>query len=254
MTKKHICGIGMLLLMSMVATKAQSPAGNTRFKDEREKFSYAFGMNLGKSWKAGQVDLDPETVFRGVKDALSGGATALTEKEMAATLAKFGRDLRVLQQQRRDQLAQKNLLEGEAFLATNKTCEGVVASPTGLQYKILARGAAGQSPDLTNWVKLKYRTFRINGAELQGPDVHADAGIFNLHGMIHGWSEALQLMKPGDKWRLFVPPDLAYGKGGSPEVDPNETLIYDLELLSILPAPPEPTAEDIKNERGPDGD
>jgi FKBP-type peptidyl-prolyl cis-trans isomerase FklB len=210
-------------------------------------------MNIGRGLKAGQVDLDTELVVQGLKDSLAEGKARLTEAEMSETLAKFGQELRVVQQHRRTQLAEENLRQGELFLAQNKTNPGVVSLPSGLQYKVIKPGT-GQSPDLTNWVSLKFRGTRINGAEFDKSDTHPRANIFCLGSVIQGWAEALQQMQPGARWQLFVPASLAYGRDGSPAVGPNETLIYDLELASILPGPPPPTPEDIKNERDPNGD
>ena len=161
--------------------------------------------------------------------------------------------MRALQQERRDKDAVENSRRGEAFLAQNKTNQGVATLPGGLQYKVIAQGS-GQSPDLTNWVNLKFRGTRIDGSEFDVSDPHPEARIFSMRGVIQGWQDALQMMKPGGKWRLFVPSSLAYGSDGSPTAGPNETLIYDLELVSVLPGQPPPTAEDLKNEREPDGD
>jgi FKBP-type peptidyl-prolyl cis-trans isomerase FklB len=233
--------------------KLQPSTIKTPFKNERDCTSYAFGMDTGRAWKAAQMDLDPAAVVCGLKDVVVGGASLLSEAEMAEALAQFGREQRILQQLHREQVAQDNLRLGEAFLAQNKTCPDIVNLPSGLQYKILARGQ-GPSPELTNWVKVKYVGLRIDGTVFERSDAHPEAGIFGLGSITQGWAEALQMMKPGDRWRLFVPPSLAYGREGSPGIGPNETLIYDLELVSILPGQPPPTAEDIANERGPDGD
>ena len=246
--------IFLALFLGVASTVlAQEITTNSPFKNERGQASYAFGMNIGRGLKAGQVDLDTELVVQGLKDSLADGKTRLTEAEMSATLARFGQELRVVQQHRREQLAEENLRQGEAFLAQNKTNAGVVSLPSGLQYKVINAGM-GPSPDLTNWVSLKFRGLRINGAEFQKSDEHPRANIFCLGSVIQGWAEALQQMKPGARWQLFVPSSLAYGKDGSPNVGPNETLIYDLELVSILPGPPQPTPEDLKNERDPGGD
>jgi len=253
MLKKYFSGVALALLVSTVVAQEQPPVGKNPFKDERDKASYAFGMNIGRGWKQGQVDLDPDAVARGLKDSLMDDATLLTEAQMNETLARFGRELRVLQQHRREQVAEENRRQGEAFLARNKTNQDVVSLPSGLQYKIIAPGK-GQNPDLTNWVSLKFRGTRMNGAEFEKSDEHPRANIFSMRSVIQGWAEALQQMKPGARWQLFVPPSLAYGKDGSPDAGPNETLIYDLELVSILPGPPPPTPEDIKSEREPDGD
>ena len=228
-------------------------AGNDPFKNLRDRASYAYGADLGRGWKEGLVDLDPKLAVRGLKDSLASGPKLLSESEMTEVLAKFGRDLRIVQQNHRDQLAEENLRQGESFLARNKTLPGVVSRPSGLQYKIIAQGT-GPNPELTNWVKLEYRGTRIDGTEFESSTAHPEASVFGLGSVTQGWAEALQIMQPGAEWRLFVPPSLAYGKDGSPGVGPNETLVYDLKLVSILPGQPPPTAEDIKNERGPDGD
>jgi FKBP-type peptidyl-prolyl cis-trans isomerase FklB len=173
---------------------------------------------------------------------------------MTATLAEFGRELRVSQQKQREEVAEENRRQGESFLARNRTNQGVICLPSGLQYQVVAPGK-GQAPDLTNWVHLKFRGTRINGAEFEKFDpAHPETGVFSVRSVIQGWQEALQQMQPGARWRLFVPPSLAYGKDGSPTAGPNETLIYDLEMVSILPEAPQPTAEDLRNEREPDGD
>ena len=252
MIKRNLTILSLMLFAGIVLAQTQNNGENAAFKNARDQASYAFGMNIGRGWKEGQLDLNSAAVIQGLQDALAG-QTLLTEAEMRATLAKFGRDLQVIQQQRREQLAETNRLAGEAFLSSNKTNQDVVCLPDGLQYKIIAPGK-GTSPDLTNWVTLKYRGTRLNGTEFERSPMSSPANNFSLHNVIQGWSEALQKMKPGAKWQLFVPPSLAYGKDGSPEAGPNETVIYELELVSILPGPPQPTAEDLKNERDPNGD
>jgi FKBP-type peptidyl-prolyl cis-trans isomerase len=228
-------------------------AGDESLKNLRNRASYAYGVNLGWGWKEGQVDLDPKLAMRGLKDTLGSGAKLLSEAEMAETMGKFGRELRLVQQHHRDKQAEENLREGESFLARNKTLPGVVSLPTGLQYKVIAQGT-GPNPAVTNWVKLEYRGAKIDGTEFESSAAHPEASIFGLGGVTQGWAEALQLMQTGAEWRLFIPSALAYGKDGSPGIGPNETLIYDLKLISILPGQPQPTAEDIKDERSPDGD
>jgi FKBP-type peptidyl-prolyl cis-trans isomerase len=229
-----------------------SAAADGPFRNERDQVSYAFGMSMASAWKAGLIDLDPAVVVQGLKASLAGEAL-LTETEMTETLTKFGQELRVVQQHHREQQAEENRRGGESFLALNKTKADVVSLPSGLQYKIITQGT-GPNPDLMNWVKLKYSARRIDGTIIESSDAHPEASIFGLRSIIQGWAEALQMMQPGSKWRLFVPPSLGYGKDGSPGVGPDETLIYDLELVSILPGQPQPTAEEIKDERGSDDD
>jgi len=233
--------------------ESRENTGNNPFKDERDRASYAYGMDVARGWKEGLVDLNPGLFVQGLEDSLARGTVLLTQAEMSETLTSFGRKLRVVQQQHRDKVAEENLRLGEAFLSRNKTLPGVVCPPSGLQYQVIAQGT-GPNPELTNWVKLEYRGTRIDGTEFESSTAHPEASIFGLGSVTQGWAEALQMMQPGAEWRLFVPPSLAYGKDGSPGVGPNETLIYDIKLVSILPGQPPPTAEDLKNERGPDGD
>jgi FKBP-type peptidyl-prolyl cis-trans isomerase FklB len=230
-----------------------APPQSGPFASERARVSYAFGMNLGQGWKAGFVDLDPATTVRGLQEALTGGPTQLTESAMNDALAKFGRDLRAVQTRHREAMAVENLHKGEAFLAQNRFHPGVVTLPSGLQYQVIAPGA-GERPTLANWVQVAFRGTRIDGTEVASSDAHPESGIVCLGSVTEGWQEALQMMKPGAQWRIFVPSSLGYGSDGSPGVAPNEVLVYDLHLLSILPGQPQPTAEDIKNEREPDGD
>ena len=145
MKKKLLLSLGLLLLVIMAGAQPQQTDRSEPFKNERDKASYAFGMNIGQGWKAGRVDMDPEVVARGLKDSLAGGETLLTESEMRETLAKFGRELRVLQHQHREQIAEDNRRLGEAFLARNKTNEDVVSLPSGLQVQDHHRGERAKS-------------------------------------------------------------------------------------------------------------
>lgn len=252
MSQQYLLSLGLLFLLCLVcAGTAQTPpaAVNGPFKNEREKASYAFGMNIGRGWKKGGIEMDPEALARGVKDALAGGPTLLTETEMNQMLARFTRDLRYFQRQHHDQLAEKNRREGEAFLERNRTFPGVVSLPSGLQYQVLAQGT-GQSPTATNWVSLKLRGTRIDGTECETSYGYPRANSFCAGALIPAWAEAVQLMRPGARWRLFVPPSLAYGKEGSHYAGPDETIIYDLDLVAILDGP----LKDIRTEIAPDND
>jgi len=219
------------------------------FKNEREKAGYAFGMNLGLGWKKEGVDMDADAIARGLKDVQAGGPTLLTATEITQTLNKLARDVRLIQRQRRDQTAETNRSQGTTFLEHNQTSAGVVTLPSGLQYKVIAKGA-GESPVLTNWVSLKVRGTRINGAEFETSYGYPEPNSYSLGSVIPAWAEALQQMKPGAEWQLFVPPNLAFGKDGSHTVGPNETLIYDLTLVSVFTGP----AKDIRTAQAPDQD
>jgi FKBP-type peptidyl-prolyl cis-trans isomerase FklB len=196
---------------------------------DRDKNSYAIGMNIGKSLHRDSVDVDPAIVARGLQDALAGGKTLLTDDEAKASMLALQADIRKHMQEK----IEANKKAGEDFLEANKSKEGVVTLPSGLQYKILTAGD-GPKPTATDTVVCKYRGTLIDGTEFDNSDKHGGPATFPVTGVIKGWTEALQLMPVGSKWQLFVPSDLAYGpRGQGGEIGPNSTLIFEVELLSI---------------------
>jgi FKBP-type peptidyl-prolyl cis-trans isomerase FklB len=189
-------------------------------------------MDIGNNLKRQSIEIDPDLLLRGVKDAMSGGETLLTGEEARETLIALQKDLMAKEQERRNQVAEKNKMEGEAFLTGNKGKEGVVTLPSGLQYKVVKPGD-GPSPKETDTVETNYRGTLIDGTEFDSSYKRGQAAVFPVKGVIRGWTEALQLMKVGGKWQLYVPPELAYGERGAGPIGPNATLIFDVELLSI---------------------
>lgn len=210
------------------APQAQAPAAQPGgiLKDEKDKISYALGLNLGAHLRRDRVAVDPNLILQGIKDALAGGNTLMTDEEAGAALAELQNDLRA-----REGAMSKQ--EGEAFLAANKSKEGVVTLSSGLQYKILTQGT-GPKPGLNDSVVCNYQGTLINGTEFDSSYKRGQPLTFPLSGVIKGWTEALQLMPVGSKWQLFIPSDLAYGeKGAGPSIPPGSTLIFQVELLSI---------------------
>jgi FKBP-type peptidyl-prolyl cis-trans isomerase FklB len=200
-------------------------------KTDKDKISYAIGVNIGKSMHKDTVDIDPAIFTRGMKDALAGGKLLLTDDEMRVALTKLQNDLRAKQ----EEAMQKAKKVGDEFLAQNKTKEGVVALPDGLQYKILKAGT-GPKPTATDSVVCNYRGTLLDGTEFDSSYKRGQPATLPISGVIKGWTEAMQLMPVGSKWQLFIPPDLAYGnRAPSPEIGPNATLIFEVELLSIQP-------------------
>ena len=203
----------------------------------KQKFSYALGMNigsgLGTNLKKQSIEVDWSLVAQGLKDAAAGTKTRLTEDEAKAVLAEVQTEVRKQQTEKAKEAADKNKTEGDAFLAANKTKEGVVTLPSGLQYKILKAGT-GPKPTATDTVVCNYRGTLINGTEFDSSDKHGQAATFGGGQVIKGWTEALQLMPVGSKWQLFIPSSLAYQeRGAGADIGPNATLIFDVELLSI---------------------
>ncbi|MGA8309587.1 MAG: FKBP-type peptidyl-prolyl cis-trans isomerase [Terriglobales bacterium] len=219
------------------ATTRRAPAAKSPLAapltTQKDKFSYALGMDLGTNLRKQSVPVDPTILARGMKDALAGGKTALTDDQAKAVLMEVQNDMRKKQQAQMQQAGEANRKEGEAFLEANKSKDGVVALPSGLQYKILTQGT-GPKPAASDSVVCNYRGTLINGTEFDSSYKRGEPATFPVSGVIKGWTEALQLMPVGSKWQLFIPSDLAYGeRAPGPEIAPNSTLIFEVELLSI---------------------
>ena len=215
------------------AAKSTAAAPGTELKTDKEKGSYAVGLNIGNSVKQQPVEIDLPSLLRGIKDAATGAKPALSDAEIEAAL----KVMQAQANQKRDAELQKageaNMKEGEAFLAANKTKDGVVALPSGLQYKILTAGT-GAKPTGSDTVVCNYRGTFINGTEFDSSYKRGKPAEFPVGGVIKGWTEALQLMPVGSKWQLFIPPDLAYGsRGAGGAIGPNQTLVFEVELMSI---------------------
>jgi FKBP-type peptidyl-prolyl cis-trans isomerase len=216
------------------AAKAQTPSA---FATEKEKVSYAIGMNVGTGLHKQEIDVDPNVLLQGLKDALSGGKTLMTEDEVRATFTQLQATLRAKQEERMKVVGESNKKEGDAFLAANKAKEGVVALPSGLQYKILQQGT-GPKPTAADTVICNYKGTLINGTEFDSSYKRGEPATFPVGRVIKGWTEALQLMPTGSKWQLFIPADLAYGdRGAGNDIGPNATLIFEVELVSIQAKP-----------------
>src|ERR1700679_2313687 len=215
------------------ATKAAPAPLTTR----KQKFSYALGMNIGNglggNLKKQGVEVDWSLVAKGLKDAVAGGKTQLTEEEAQAVLKEVQTEVQKQQQEKMKEASGKNKAEGDAFLAANKSKEGVVTLPDGLEYKILTAGT-GPKPAPTDSVVCNYRGTLINGTEFDSSYKRGQPATFGVSQVIKGWTEALQLMPVGSKWQLFIPSNLAYGpRGAGAEIGPDSTLIFEVELLSI---------------------
>lgn len=219
------------------ATGAKKPAtaAAAPLKTQKEKGSYAIGLRIGGGMQKDGVDLDPASLSRGIRDGLSGAKPLLTDQEAQAALTVMATEVRAKQQANLAAIGAANKKVGDAFLADNKTKDGVVTLPSGLQYKILTVGT-GPKPTVADKVTCNYRGTMIEGKEFDSSYKRGEPVTFSVSEVIKGWSEALQLMPVGSKWQLFVPPDLAYGgQGAGQQIGPNSTLIFEVELLSIAP-------------------
>jgi len=228
------------------AQKPSAPAPKPLSLDTpKEKASYAIGLNIGRSMKKDEVEVDPEAVAKGIKDALSGAKPLLSDEETQSVLTALQNDVRKHQQETYNQALTKNKQEGDAFLTTNKSKPGVVALPSGLQYKVLQNGD-GPKPTASDTVVCNYKGTLIDGTEFDSSYKRGQPATFPVGQVIKGWTEALQLMPVGSKWELYIPSSLAYGERGTQggPIGPNETLIFEVELLSIQPKP-QPKLEQV---------
>jgi FKBP-type peptidyl-prolyl cis-trans isomerase len=218
-------------------TAAKKPtAAALELKTQKDKASYAIGVNIGRSMKKDNVDIDPTILARGVKDAFSGSKLLLTDEDAQAALATLKSDVQKHQQEQYQVALEKNKRDGDSFLAVNKAKAGVVALPSGLQYRIIQPGS-GPKPTASDTVVCNYKGTLVDGTEFDSSYKRGQPATFPVGQVIKGWTEALQLMPVGSKWELVIPPALAYGERGTQggPIGPNETLVFEVELVSIQP-------------------
>jgi FKBP-type peptidyl-prolyl cis-trans isomerase FklB len=243
------------------AKPGQTPAAKTgaataktaaplTLKTQKEKASYAIGMNIGKNLKRDSVEIDPAVLSRALRDVLAGNKLLLTDEEAKAALTALQVEVRAKEEAKIKAAGVENKKSGEAFLAANKTKEGVVTLPSGLQYKIIKEGT-GPKPAAEDTVLCHYRGTLVDNTEFDSSYKRGEPLKIPVGGVIKGWTEAIQLMPVGSKWQLYIPSDLAYGDRGAPgsPIGPNSTLIFDVELISIEPkaAPKEQPKEAPKD-------
>ena len=219
----------VLLFINGIASAEEAAS----LKTQRDKISYIIGMDAGKNLKVQSIDVDPDIFMKGFKDALSGNKSLLSDDIIKESMAVFQDEIMKKHEDELKKAAAQNKKEGEAFLAENKKKEGVVTLASGLQYKVIKEGD-GKSPKETDTVTVNYQGTFIDGTEFDSSYKRNQPATFQVNGVIPGWTEALQLMKAGSKWQLYIPAGLAYGEQGAGRViGPNATLIFDVELLSI---------------------
>lgn len=232
--KFHLSVIVAILSFSIGACQ-EAKIEKKDLKTQKDSISYAIGLNIGQSIKKDNVEINDQALHQGIKDAIEKDSLYLiTTMDVQHLMSSLQQSLMQKQAEKMKKLGDQNKKEGDAFLAENAKKQGVKTLPSGLQYKVLASGS-GQSPKATDKVKVNYRGTLINGTEFDNSFKRGQPAEFAVNQVIKGWTEALQLMKVGDKWQLFVPADLAYGPQGmgGGQIPPNATLIFEVELLSI---------------------
>jgi FKBP-type peptidyl-prolyl cis-trans isomerase len=256
-------GIGAALLQLATAAEnapapTNAPAAPPKLSpaELKQNMSYAIGMNIGNSMKRGGVELDVEAMTGAIKDVLAGHTLKLTDQQAREAMQAYQTEARTKHEQVQREAAEKNKKEGAAFLAENKAKPGVKTQTVKLedgttadfQYKVVTEGN-GAKPSTNDTVTVNYRGTLINGTEFDSSAKRGQPAKFPVTRVIRGWTEALQMMKAGSKWQLFIPSTLAYRDGGGPGIEPGSTLIFDVELLGVdapqPPPPPQPLTSDI---------
>ena len=208
---------------------------NLNMEHRKVKLSYSVGYQVGSDFLRQGMDINPEVLLQGVHDALAGNDPLMTKQDMGTTLINLQKKVAAAQKKKMLDQAEQNLAAGKAFLAENGEKKGVITLPSGLQYKVLSDGT-GPTPTTRDIVTVHYRGTFIDGTEFDSSHKRNKPAIFPVRGVIAGWTEALQLMKEGAEWQLFIPPSLAYGDKRSGSISPNSTLVFEVELISIKPA------------------
>jgi FKBP-type peptidyl-prolyl cis-trans isomerase FklB len=222
-----------LVVLSTALAVGQVYADDAAPKTDKDKISYSIGFGMGNNLKNQGVDVDTNTLSKGIKDALSGAKPMMSQADMEKTMTDLRTKMMAQQQEKMKAIGAKNKTEGEAFLAKNKTVAGVKTLPSGLQYQVIKEGT-GKTPKATDKVSVNYRGTLLDGKEFDSSYKRGTPASFPVNGVIPGWTEALQLMKEGSKWKLFVPASLAYGEQGAGGViGPNAVLVFEVELLKV---------------------
>ena len=238
MKKTHILTFALLLMLFTACGKAASESAAKPLKagdldSQKKKVSYAIGLDIGKNFKERALDVDLDILIQGLRDAQGNGQPLLNNEEVQKVMTQFQQDMMKAEQEKRTGQAQANKAKEETFLKENAKKPGIKVTASGLQYLVITDGSGPQPKD-TDTVKVHYRGTLLDGSEFDSSYKRNQPAVFPLNGVIKGWTEALQLMKVGSKWQVFLPAGLAYGENGAGQViGPNATLIFDVELLGI---------------------
>jgi len=232
-TPKLIAGIGLAALLSACNQQATANDETIKLDTQTNKASYSIGIQMGSQMAPIKDLLNQDAIMMGFKDIMSGTEPKLTLEEMQTVMQEFQKTIAEKQQAKKTAMSASNDAEGEKFLSENKTKEGVITTESGLQYKVITAGT-GATPKATDTVVTHYSGTLINGKVFDSSYKRNSPATFPVNGVIKGWTEALQLMKGGAKWQLFIPANLAYGeRGAGANIGPNEALIFEIELLEI---------------------
>ncbi len=227
---KYVCIVGASLIIAACQGVTQQ---DVQLKSPKDSVSYSIGLDMGKNIRRQMIDVDVNVLARGVKDAIDSVKPMMTEEQITTCMTNLQQQVMAKHETMQKEQGEKNLKQGEVFLAENKKKEGVITLPDGLQYKVITAGT-GPKPKDTETVSVHYRGTLIDGTEFDSSIKRGKPAEFPVNGVIKGWTEALLLMPTGSKWELYIPPDLAYGsRGAGGVIAPNAVLIFEVELLAI---------------------
>jgi FKBP-type peptidyl-prolyl cis-trans isomerase FklB len=201
-------------------------------KDEYAKISYSVGYQVGGDFKRQKLTIHPELFLKGIQDALEDNELLMNKAEIQKLLVDMKKKIVASEQEKKKKEAEQSLAKGKTFLSKNEKKKGVRTLESGLQYRILKKGS-GASPKEADMVTVHYRGTLIDGKEFDSSYKKGEPVTFRADSCIRGWAEALQMMNVGDKWKLFIPPDLAYGERGAGLISPNSTVVFNMELISV---------------------
>ena len=221
--------LALIVLIALVA----GPVMAQDITTDKGKLSYAIGWDIGEDINRRGAEFDVETIIAAVRDSAAGKEPQVPAEEMVALLTELQKKVRTEQAEAFQKLSEENQVKSEEFLAANLTKNGIVALPSGIQYRIIEEGE-GTRPNMDSAVKVHYRGSKMDGHEFDSSFARGVPEEFTVNTVLKGWQEVLPLMKTGATWQVFVPPELAFGPRGNPPVGPNEALIFDLKLVEII--------------------
>jgi len=221
--------LAIIILIALLA----GPVMAQDITTDKGKLSYAIGWDIGEDIKRRGAEFDVETIIAAVRDSAAGKDPQVPAEEMVAMLTELQKKVRTEQAEAFQKLSDENQAKAEEFLTGNMSKTGIVALPSGIQYRIIEEGD-GARPNMDSSVKVHYRGSKINGHEFDSSFARGVPEEFTVNTVLKGWQEVLPLMKTGSTWQIFVPPELAFGPRGNPPVGPNEALIFDLKLVEII--------------------
>jgi FKBP-type peptidyl-prolyl cis-trans isomerase FkpA len=222
--------LGLGLVLSLAACNKDS---KSELKTDTEKFSYAIGMDIGKSLKRLDTEIDLVALRQGAQDVLDDKETLLTQEQVVEVMTSFSQKIQKEQEEKQKTAAASNIEEGKKFLEENAKKEGVKTTKSGLQYQVITEGK-GEKPKSSDRVSVHYKGTLLDGSTFDSSYERGQPATFPLNAVIPGWTEGLQLMPVGSKYKLFIPSELGYGeRGAGPKIGPNATLVFEVELLAV---------------------